>query len=237
MIRILLVEDEVDMAQALAKGLRREGYAVDIAEDGAAGWEMAEANRYNLVLLDLNLPVMDGVEVCKRLRQSQPRLSIIMLTARHGSHNIINGLDVGADDYIGKPFHYHELLARIRVQLRRETPLKVSRLAYRDLLLDSAARTVMQAGRYLPLTRKEFAILEYMLLNAEATISAETLLEHIWDAHADPFTTTVRVHINSLRRKLATGRLADHTEPYIITVQGEGYRLHSGAHVEAVCFE
>lgn len=225
------------MAQALAKGLRREGYAVDIAEDGAAGWELAEVNGYNLVLLDLNLPVMDGLEVCKRLRQSQPRLPIVMLTARHGAHNIINGLDVGADDYIGKPFHYHELLARIRVQLRREAPQKASRLAYRDLLLDSAARTVIQAGRYLPLTRKEFAILEYMLLNAKATISAETLLEHIWDAQADPFTTTVRVHINSLRRKLASGTLAEHMEPYIITVQGEGYRLHSGAQVEAVYFE
>ncbi len=221
-MRLLLVEDEEELVSALARGLRREGYAVDVALDGQAGWEMADVNEYDLVLLDLNLPQMDGIEVCRRLKQSQPQVLILMLTARDLPTQKIAGLDVGADDYMVKPFHFGELCARLRALLRRDMRVRGTLLSYGDLKLDPMAKIAWKGEQRLELTNKEFGILEYLLYHAGEVISQEKLIEHVWDANANPFTTTVRVHINSLRRKLAD----DPEHPlYIETIVGVGYRL------------
>ncbi len=221
-MRLLIVEDELDLANALARGLRRQGYAVDIALDGEQGWELAEVNDYDLLILDLNLPGMDGLEVCRRLRASRPRLLILMLTARSRPDERVTGLDLGADDYLVKPFHFEELAARVRALLRRDLRVREPLLQWGDLKFDPAARIAWQSNHRLELTRKELGILEYLMRHPGEVISREELLEHVWDAEADPFTNTVRVHLHSLRRKIGD----DATAPrYIETVAGQGYRL------------
>jgi DNA-binding response OmpR family regulator len=222
MMRLLLVEDECDFAHALARGLRNQGYAVDVAADGLLGWEYAEVNEYDLLILDLNLPRMDGLEVCRRLRMSRPELLILMLTARSDPGERVVGLDLGADDYVVKPFHFAELTARVRALLRRDMSVRSPLLHYQDLKLDPTARVVWQANHRLELTCKEFGILEYLLRHQGEIVSQETLLEHVWDMQANPLTNTVRVHINSLRRKLED--LAE-TPQYIETIIGQGYRI------------
>lgn len=221
-MRLLVIEDELDIAHALAKGLRREGYAVDLAFTGEQGWQLGGVNDYDLLILDLNLPEMDGLEVCCRLRASQPSLLILMLTARSRPDQRVTGLDHGADDYLVKPFHFAELTARIRALLRRDMRVRTPLLQYEDLKLDSAARVVWQNNHRLELTSKEYSILEYLLRHQGEIISQETLLEHVWDMQANPLTNTVRVHINSLRRKL--GDIAE-TPRFIETIIGQGYRL------------
>jgi DNA-binding response OmpR family regulator len=223
-MRLLLIDDETDFAQEVVRGLRHHGYAVDLAYDGEEGWGLATVNEYDLVILDLNLPILDGMEVCHRLRTSHPLLLILMLTARSQPHERVAGLDVGADDYLVKPFHFTELLARIRALLRRDLRARSSLFVYKDLRLDSTARVAWLDHRRLNLTRKEFGILEYLLRRQGETSSQETLLEHVWDMHADTVATTVRVHINSLRRKLSD--LAEKPK-YIETVIGQGYRIGS----------
>ena len=183
---------------------------------------MAEVNDYDLLILDLNLPGMDGLEICRRLRASRPRLLILMLTARSRLDDRVQGLDLGADDYLVKPFHFAELAARVRALLRRDLRVRELILQWRDLKLDSATRIVWQSKRRLNLTRKEFGILEYLMRHPDKVISQEELLEHVWDVEVNPFTHTVRVHINSLRRKL--GDNAD-APRYIETVVGVGYRM------------
>lgn len=221
-MRLLLIEDEIDIAQALVRGLQREGYAVDVARDGESGWRLAEINDYDLLILDLNLPGLDGLEVCRRLRDSQPSLLVLMLTARSQPHERVLGLDNGADDYLVKPFHFAELTARLRALLRRDMRVRSPLLQFADLKLDSTARVVWQNNRRLELTSKEFGILDYLIRHQGEIISQETLLEHVWDMQANPFTNTVRVHINSLRRKLED--TAD-TPRYIETIVNQGYRL------------
>jgi DNA-binding response OmpR family regulator len=221
-LRLLIVEDEPDLAHALAKGLRHQGYAVDIAFDGIQGWELAETNEYDLAILDLNLPEMDGLEVCRRLRISRPSLLILMLTARSQPEERVVGLDLGADDYMIKPFHFAELLARIRALLRRDIRVRTPLLAYIDLKLDPVTHVIWQGTRRLELTSKELGILEYLLRHQGEIVSQEALLEHVWDMQANPLTNTVRVHVNSLRRKL--GDMAEMPR-YIETVVGQGYRL------------
>ena len=221
-VRLLVVEDEPDLAQALAKGLRHQGYAVDTALDGVQGWDLAETNEYDLLILDLNLPEMDGLEVCRRLRASRPSLLILMLTARNLPEERVVGLDLGADDYLVKPFHFAELLARIRALLRRDIRVRTPLLQYIDLKLDAATRVVWQGNHRLELTSKEFGILEYLLRHQREIVSQEALLEHVWDMQVNPLTNTVRVHVNSLRRKL--GDMAEMPR-YIETVVGQGYRL------------
>ena len=228
-MRLLLVEDEYDLANALARGLRNQGYAVDVAEDGLQGWEYAEVNDYDLLILDLNLPHMDGLEVCRRLRASRPGLLILMLTARSGPGERVEGLDLGADDYVVKPFHLAELMARIRALLRRDVQSRSPLLSYKDARLDPIAHIAWLGNRRLELTGKEFGILEYLLRHRGEIVSQETLLEHVWDMQANPLTNTVRVHINSLRRKLAD---TTETPRYIETVIGRGYRLGAPAFVE-----
>ncbi|MCL0048790.1 response regulator transcription factor [Dehalococcoidia bacterium] len=223
-MRILIIEDEIDLANALAQGLRREGYAVDIAFDGEQGCQSATINDYDLLILDLNLPGMDGLEVCCRLRASHPHLLILMLTARSRPADKVTGLDFGADDYLVKPFDFGELTARVRALLRRDLRVRNPLLQCGDLKLDPASKTVWHGKHRLELTRKEFGVLEYLMRHPGEVISQEELLEHVWDAEADPFTNTVRVHVHSLRRKLGD----DQTPPKIIeTIVGQGYRLIS----------
>ena len=221
-MRILVIEDEEDLANAIAKGLRKQGYAVDTAFDGESGWEAAEINDYDLLVLDLNLPGLNGLEVCRRLRTSQPHLLILMLTARSQPYQRVEGLDLGADDYLVKPFHWGELMARVRALLRRKTHDRKVLLQCGDLTLDPTAQVAALGNQRLRLTGKEFSILEYLMRHPGKVIGQQELLEHIWDDSANAFTNAVRVHINSLRRKLEE----DAKRPrYIETVIGKGYRM------------
>lgn len=228
-MRLLVIEDEPDLAEGLARGLRQQGYAVDIAYDGLQGWDLAITNEYDLLILDLNLPEMDGLEVCRRVRASRPALLILMLTARSGPDERVDGLDLGADDYLVKPFHFAELVARIRALLRRDMRARTPLLQYRDLKLDPLARVAWLGNRRLELTGKEFSILEYLMRHLGEVVSQEALLEHVWDMQANPLTNTVRVHINSLRRKLED--MAE-TPCHIETCIGHGYRLGASNNLE-----
>lgn len=228
-MRVLVVEDEVDLADALAKGLRREGYAVDIANDGDAALLRLSVSSYDLVCLDLNLPDMDGLEICRRIRtdpylaptDEEPAPRVLMLTARDTLDDRVTGLDHGADDYLVKPFAFAELAARARSLLRRDSRAGDSLLRVGELELDSARHTARRGEQPLDLTAKEFALLRYFMSHAGEVLSQERLLEHVWDEHADPFTNTVRVTVGTLRRKLA----GSDEEPLIETVVGAGYRL------------
>jgi DNA-binding response OmpR family regulator len=227
-MRLLVVDDEAELAEAVARGLRRDGYAVDLAFDGAEALEKLAVNEYDLVCLDLTMPGIGGREVCRRIRTEPlpgPSPRVLMLTARDSLEDRVAGLDDGADDYLVKPFAFPELLARVRSLLRRDGGTTTAVLAVADLELDSARHSVTRGGRTLELTAKEFALLRYFMSHAGEVLSQETLLEHVWDEHADPFTNTVRVTVGTLRRKLAVDG-----EPQLIdTVVGRGYRLKDDA--------
>jgi DNA-binding response OmpR family regulator len=225
-MRLLVVEDEVDLADAVARGLRREGYAVDVAHDGGEALDKVFENAYDLVCLDLNLPVVDGREVCRRLRAmpvpagaAAPR--VLMLTARDTLEDRVGGLDDGADDYLVKPFAFPELSARVRTLLRRDAARSGALLRAGDVELDTARHAARRGDRPLDLTAKEFALLRYFVAHAGEVLSQEQLLEHVWDEHADPFTNTVRVTVGTLRRKLSDGG----ERPAIETIIGRGYRF------------
>jgi DNA-binding response OmpR family regulator len=221
-VRILVVDDEVDLADAVSRGLRREGYAVDVANDGADALDKAAINAYDLVCLDITMPGIDGREVCRRIRADvEPQPRILMLTARDGLEDRVAGLDEGADDYLVKPFAFPELLARVRSLLRRDSRSVSSVVSVGELELDDARHEARRGERRLDLTAKEFALLRYFMLHAGEVISQESLLEHVWDEHADPFTNTVRVTVGTLRRKVTI----DDEPPLIETVIGSGYRL------------
>ena len=226
-MRLLVIEDEPDLADALARGLRREGYAVDVAHDGNEGYVKASVYPYDLVCLDLNLPGMDGRTVCRRLRGSERRDGaspprILMLTARDTVEDRIAGLDEGADDYLVKPFAFGELVARIRVLLRRDARQSDAVLRVGDLELDGPRHEARQAGAPLALTPKEFALLRYLMSRSGEVVSEGQLLAHVWDENANPRTRTVRVTVMTLRRKLAEA--GGGVQP-IETVVGAGYRL------------
>ena len=221
-MRILIIEDERDLANALARGLRQEGYAVDIATNGMEGLELGEIYEYDLVVLDLNLPKLDGLEVCQRFRSNKPELLILILTARSRLEDRVMGLDQGADDYLVKPFHFEELAARIRALLRRDLRVREPILEVGDLKLDPASRIAWQKKQPLSLTKKEFAILEYLMRHAGEVVSQEELIEHVWNEDVNLFTASVRVHVHSLRRKLGDNPDSPH---YIETITGSGYRL------------
>lgn len=220
-MRILVVEDEKDLADSLARGLRQQGYAADVAYDGEDALVLIEVNNYDLIILDLNLPKIDGMEVCRRIRGSGTPTSILMLTARASLNDRINGLDQGADDYLVKPFHFSELLARVRALIRREGKSGHPILRVGELVLDPNALKGNFKDIELALTVKEFAILEYLMRNAGRIVSQEELLEHVWDDQANLFSHTIKVHIMNIRKKLDTvggcGLLS--------TVKGRGYRL------------
>ncbi len=250
-MRLLVVEDEVDLADALARGLRQQGYAVDVASDGEDALSHLATNAYDLVCLDLNLPLVDGREVCRRLRTDPafapdpdtPAPRVLMLTARDTVDDRVVGLDEGADDYLVKPFAFTELTARIRTLLRRDAGRSGAVLRVGDLVLDTARFEASDGGRLLDLTAKEFALLRYFMAHPGEVLSQEHLLEHVWDEHADPFTNTVRVTVGTLRRKLAgavsgavgksvsrsvTSRGSDTADHQAIeTVVGVGYRLRT----------
>jgi DNA-binding response OmpR family regulator len=222
-MRVLVIEDEFDLAKALAKGLKNNGYAADIALLGEQALQKMEFNEYDLAVLDLNLPDIDGLELCKTLRARRPKLLILILTCRKRLKDKVMGLDMGADDYLAKPFHFQELLARIRALLRRDLPTKEPILQVGDLKLDPSSRTVFKGNRRLELRNKEFCILEYLMRRAGEVISQEELLEHAWgEEELDFFTANLRVHIHSLRKELND----DAQNPkYIETLPGVGYRL------------
>lgn len=243
-MRILVVEDEPDLASAVADGLRLEGYAVDTAADGSSALLRLADAEYDVVCLDLNLPDLDGTEVCRRLVESarpdgpplglpplQTLPRILMLTARGTVEDRIAGLDEGADDYLVKPFSLGELAARVRALGRRETVATTSVLSWAGLELDAARHQVRHHGQAVELTAKEFALLRWFLLHPQEVHSAERLLEHVWDANADPFSNTVRVTISNLRRKLADASIAAGTpgDQPIETLPGRGYRLRATA--------
>jgi DNA-binding response OmpR family regulator len=217
-MRVLVVEDEEVLAQSIARGLRREGMAVDIAYDGAEALEKAAVNSYDVMVLDRDLPIVHGDEVCRTLAANAAIVRVLMLTASGTVDDRVDGLSLGADDYLSKPFAFAELVARIRALSRRIQAPMPPVLRWRDLVVDPARRTAVRAEVLLSLTPQEFGVLEALLRANRAVISAETLLEQIWDEHADPFTNTVRMTVYNLRRKLGD-------PPLIETVVGVGYRL------------
>ena len=227
-MRILVVDDEIDLTEAIARGLRRQGYAVDIANDGDEAIEKSSYTTYDLVCLDLTMPGIDGLEVCQTLRKTSPEgviPRILMLTARDTIEERIAGLDVGADDYLVKPFAFDELAARIRSLLRRDGGRSGAVLQVGSLIMDTARHTVSRDDRVLNLTAKEFAVLHYLMSRPGNVISQEDLLEHVWDEHADPFTSTGRVTVGTLRRKVNL----EGEEALLETVVGRGYRLTEGS--------
>lgn len=221
-MRIIVVEDDPDVAAPLKADLNREGYAVDLAPDGEEASRLAAIHSYDLAILDLNLPGMDGLETLRHLRASQPHLPVLVLTSRSSLDDRVLGLDLGADDYLTKPFHLREVSARIRSLLRRHELVKEPILRCGELALDPAARRAWLGRDPLRFTRKEFSLLEYLMRHHGEVISQERLLEHVWGNEAAPFTNVVRVHVNSLRRKLND----DPAIPrHIETVIGNGYRV------------
>jgi DNA-binding response OmpR family regulator len=219
-VRILIVEDEQPLADAVARGLRREGMAVDVAYDGDSGHEKAAVTRYDVVVLDRDLPGMSGDRLCAEITGSGAVTRVLMLTASATVSDRVAGLSLGADDYLSKPFAFPELVARLRALGRRATPAVPPVLSAGDVLLDPSRRTASRSGAPVDLTRKEFGVLEVLLAAGGGVVSSEELLERVWDENADPFTTTVRVTVMTLRKKLG--------EPGIIeTVIGSGYRVRS----------
>ena len=217
-MRVLLVEDEERLAATIAKGLRREGMAVDVVLDGAAALEKAALNSYDVIVLDRNLPKVHGDDVCRELVHRACLCRILMLTAAGSIKDRVTGLDLGADDYLPKPFALSELVARIRALSRRAVPAVPPVLERGDLVLDPAKHVAQRAGRDLNLTKKEFGVLEVLLSAEGRVVSAEELLEKAWDENADPFTNVIRVTIMTLRRKLGD-------PPLIETIAGVGYKL------------
>ncbi len=216
-MRVLVVEDEEVLAAAIARGLRHEGMAVDVSGDGADAIEKAGVNRYDVIVLDRDLPAVHGDQVCRTLSDGRAA-RILMLTAAGTVDDRVDGLTIGADDYLGKPFAWDELVARVRALARRAREALPPVLQRHDLRLDPARRVVTRGGEPIRLTRKEFGVLEVLMAADGVVVSSEELLERVWDEHADPFTNTVRVTVMNLRRKL--GR-----PPLVETVVGVGYRL------------
>lgn len=221
-MRILVIEDEQDLASAIKKGLEMEGFAVDIVFDGGEGCQLAEIHTYDIIILDLNLPDMSGLDVLQHIRHLSKQIRVLILTAFSDTPSRVKGLNLGADDYHGKPFDFEELKARIRALLRRDLLRESPLLTYGPIELNPIAKTATCAGQQLTLTRKEFALLQYFLSHPDRVISSEELIEHLWDQHADPFSNSVRVHIATLRGKI---RSIIHSN-FLDTVPGYGYRLN-----------
>jgi two-component system, OmpR family, copper resistance phosphate regulon response regulator CusR len=220
---ILVVEDEVNVSSFIKKGLEEEGYSVDIAYDGAVGQNMALTRDYDVILLDIILPSVNGLEICRKIRERHGySVLVIMLTALSANDDIVHGLDSGADDYIAKPFRFKELLARINAIMRRKNLGVISkRYAFSDLELDTETKTVTRGGQEIPLTSKEFRLLEYFMINPHRVLSRTSILEHVWDANHDSGSNIVEVYIKYLRDKIDK----DFEPKLIHTVIGMGYVL------------
>jgi two-component system copper resistance phosphate regulon response regulator CusR len=220
-MRVLLVEDDARVAHFVAKGLREQAYAVDIATTGEEALYQAAINTYDLVVLDVMIPEPDGFAVCKELRQAGNRVPILMLTARDAVEDRIEGLDRGADDYLTKPFEFRELLARLRALLRRPIGLQPSTLAVADLVVNTAGQTVSRGGKAIPMTAKEYALVEFLARNAGRVVGRAEIAEHVWDEEFDPFSNLIEVYVNRVRRKI-DGKGA---KPLLHTRRGVGYVL------------
>lgn len=217
-MRVLVAEDQVELADSVARVLRREGMAVDVAYDGSDALHRTASIDYDVVVLDRDIPGVHGDEVCRSLVQRAPRTRVLMLTASTTIADRVEGLNLGADDYVPKPFAYAELVARIRALGRRAQPSLPPILTFEDLRLDPSSRIATRNGARLPLSPKEFAVLEHLLAAQGRVVPAEELLERVWDEAADPFTTTVKATINRLRTKLGD-------PPLIRTVPRGGYQV------------
>jgi len=221
-MRILVVEDDVPLATFIRKGLEAEHYAVDVAHDGEQAHALATEYNYDLLVLDLNLPKLDGISLLKMLRPAKPHLPVLVLTARSRVEDRVQSLDCGADDVLNKPFSFSELSARVRALLRRGRPVADSVLRVADLELNRVERRVMRAGKRIELTSKEFALLEYLMRNAGRRITRTMIIEHVWNLSFDTATNVVDVYINYLRKKVDEG----FPQKLIHTVRGVGYEMN-----------
>ena len=220
-MRLLVVEDDVALGQILVRGLTEDGYAVDLEATSAGAQHAVDHSDYDLVILDLGLPDGDGVTLCRRLRERQMRVPVLMLTARDGLNDKVAGLDAGADDYLTKPFDYLELAARVRALLRRPPETTGPILQVGDIRLDPASHTVWRGAIVVPLTAREFSLLEYLMRRPGDVLTRTELLDHVWDANYDGLSNVVDVHIANLRRKLAIPG----SDVPIDTIRGVGYQL------------
>jgi len=220
-MRILVIEDEEKIANFIRRGLKEKGYSVDVASDGEQGDFLATTEKYDLIILDLMLPKIDGITLCKRLREEKISIPILMLTVRDTVRDKVIGLDSGANDYLTKPFAFEELLARIRALLRRIDSTQAAKLEADDLVLDLIAHKVTRAGKEIELTSKEFALLEYLMRNKGVVVTRTMISEHVWDINFDTFTNIIDVYINYLRNKIDK----DFKKKLIHTVRGKGYIL------------
>ena len=220
-MRILLVEDEPRVAHFIAKGLREQSYAVDIAGDGEEALYQASSNEYELIILDVMLPLKNGFQVCKQMRDSGIKQPVLMLTARDAVDDRVTGLDCGADDYLGKPFDFKELLARIRALLRRTKEFRPEIIQLADLVVNTSSHTITRAGRPISLTAKEYSLLEFFILRAGKLVRRDEIAEHVWDENFDPFSNVIDVYVRRLRKKIDEG----FSPPLIHTRRGEGYIL------------
>ncbi len=223
-MRLLIVEDDLNLARFIQKGLQEERFAVDVAADGEEGLLLAGVNPYDLIILDIMLPKLDGLGVCRKLRAERKTTPILLLTAKESVEDKVTGLDTGADDYLTKPFAFAELLARVRALLRRGSACPAGRLKAADLELDPVSHRVWRAGQEIALTNKEFVLLEYLLRNADQVLTRTAIIEHVWDIHYDSMTNIVDVHIRALRAKIDR----NFSPPLIHTVRGVGYVLKTG---------
>jgi len=228
-MRVLLVEDDSRIARFVAKGLQEQSYAVDVVANGNDAVYQVEINDYDVVILDLMIPGLDGFAACRAIRSAGKRMPILMLTARDGVEDRILGLDSGADDYLTKPFEFGELLARLRALLRRPSELRPSQLVVDDLVLDTASQTVLRGKRSIPLTAKEYALLEFLARNAGRVVGRSEIAEHVWDETFDPFSNLIEVYINRLRRKIDEGA----ARPLLQTRRGSGYILATSSESSA----
>jgi len=220
-MRILVVEDEPAAANVLAKGLREHAYAVDIAPDGTTALTQIAETDYDLVILDILLPRINGLDLCRQLRSDDAAVPVLMLTARGGLDDRVEGLDAGADDYLSKPYHFPELLARVRALLRRGPAFERAELSVDDLVVDTRARSVTRGGAAIQLTTKEFALLEYLVRRKTQVVTRGDIAEHVWDDSFDPMSNLIEVYIQRLRRKIDDG----HAVKLIHTRRGAGYTL------------
>jgi len=218
-MRVLLIEDDKKISSALSKGLKAEGYAVDIAPDGIIGEQLGEINNYDLIILDIILPKQDGWQTCSNLRVKKVLTPILMLTALDDVSDKIKGLDQGADDYLAKPFHFGELLARMRALIRRGLEIKTAVLEIFEIKLDLNTHAAYREGKEIKLSTKEFALLELFMMNPNKILSRETISEHLWDMNFDPRSNVIESFVKFLRQKIDK----DFNKPLIHTVRGSGY--------------
>jgi heavy metal response regulator len=220
-LRVLIIEDEAKIASFIKRGLKEEGYSVDVAGDGDQGYFLATTEKYDLIVLDLMLSGMDGLTLCRKLREKGLTVPVLMLTAKDRVRDKVVGLDAGADDYLTKPFAFEEFLARCRALLRKKESPDATKLQVDDLVMDLVTHRVTRGGQEIVLTPKEFALLEYLMRNEGAVVTRTMISEHVWDMNFDSFSNVIDVYINYLRKKVDQSR----PKPLISTLRGRGYTL------------